>query len=97
MKTSTLLRLGIFCALFITLATAKAQYVAIPDSNFARALLNSTYQIPNSSYQVDLPQWDGTYDNGTKLSGGLYLLKLSLRSLLDGSKNEKITKVIISN
>lgn len=60
-------------------------------------MVSSTYQINGSSYQVDLPEWDTTAASGTKLSGGLYLLKLSVRSLLDGSKNEKITKVIISN
>ncbi len=60
-------------------------------------VLSSTYQITGSAYQVDLPPWDGTTGAGTKLSAGLYLSKLSVRSLLDGSKNEKITKVIISN
>jgi hypothetical protein len=58
---------------------------------------NSTYQVNNSAYQVDLPTWDASSPNGTKLGPGLYLLKLSVRSLLDGSKNDKITKVIISN
>jgi Peptidase family C25 len=60
-------------------------------------LVYNTYQINESTYIVDLPSWDATLVNGTKLAGGLYLLKLSVRSLLDGSKNEKITKVIISN
>ncbi len=60
-------------------------------------LISTTYQVTQSAYQVDLPAWDGTTADGTKLSNGLYLLKLSLRSLLDGSKNEKITKVIITN
>ena len=60
-------------------------------------VISSTYQIMGSAYQVDLPVWDGTSAEGTKLSPGLYLSKLSVRSLLDGSKNEKITKVIISN
>jgi hypothetical protein len=60
-------------------------------------ILSNTYQIPNSPYQVDLPAWDGSAPDGTKFGAGLYLLKLSVRSLLDGSKNEKITKVIIFN
>ncbi|NOT75616.1 MAG: type IX secretion system sortase PorU [Cyclobacteriaceae bacterium] len=62
-----------------------------------QTVLSSTYQITNSSYQVDLPVWEATNSSGIKLGAGLYLLKLSLRSLLDGSKNEKITKVIIAN
>ena len=60
-------------------------------------VMSATYLINDSAYQVDLPPWDATEGNGTKLGAGLYLLKLSVRSLLDGSKNEKITKVIISN
>ncbi len=60
-------------------------------------VVSSTYQVTNSAYQVDLPTWDGTTSDGVKLAQGLYLLKLSVRSLQDGSKNEKITKVIISN
>jgi len=60
-------------------------------------LISNTYEVLGSEYQVDLPPWDGTTAGGTKLSPGLYLLKLSVRSLVDGSKNEKITKVIISN
>ncbi len=62
-----------------------------------QAMLNNTYQINGSAYQVDLPLWEATTSNGTKLGAGLYLCKLSVRSLLDGSKNEKITKVIIVN
>ncbi len=58
---------------------------------------STTYLIYGSAYQVDLPGWDGTSADGTKFGAGLYLLKLSVRSVLDGSKNEKITKVIISN
>ncbi|MBY0433512.1 MAG: type IX secretion system sortase PorU [Cyclobacteriaceae bacterium] len=58
---------------------------------------SGAYQVSNGPYQVDLPEWDATNGSGTKLSPGLYLLKLSLRSLVDGSKNEKITKIIITN
>jgi hypothetical protein len=60
-------------------------------------VLTTTYQVNGSPYQVDLPPWDTMTPDGTKIAGGLYLLKLTVRSLLDGSKNEKITKVIISN
>ena len=60
-------------------------------------IVSGTYQVNSSPYKVVLPEWDATTAEGTKLSPGLYLLKLSVRSLLDGSKNEKITKVIISN
>ncbi len=62
-----------------------------------KVVLSNTYQITSSSYKVDLPPWDGTSPDGTKLAEGLYLMKLSVRSLLDGTKNERITKVILLN
>lgn len=60
-------------------------------------MVSNTYLVNGSAYQVSLPSWEATTGSGAKLTAGLYLLKLSVRSLLDGSKNEKITKVIISN
>ncbi len=62
-----------------------------------KVVLYNTYQITSSSYKVDLPSWDGTSADGTKLAEGLYLMKLSVRSLLDGTKNERIAKIILLN
>lgn len=62
-----------------------------------KVVLYNTYQIGASSYKVDLPPWDGTSADGNKLAVGLYLMKLSVRSLLDGTKNERITKIILLN
>ena len=62
-----------------------------------QSLYTATYSVPESDYQVDLPAWDGTSATRIKLSPGLYLVKLSVRSLVDGSKMSSITKVIISN
>lgn len=62
-----------------------------------KVVMYSTYQIGASTYKVDLPPWDGTSTDGNKLSEGLYLMKLTLRSLLDGTKNERIAKVILLN
>ncbi len=62
-----------------------------------KVVLYNTYQIGGSTYTVDLPAWDGTTADGNKLPGGLYLMKLSVRSLLDGTKNERIAKVILLN
>lgn len=58
---------------------------------------NMKFSIPESQYQVTLMDWDGSSPDGTKLGGGIYLLRLSVRSLVDGSKNEQITKLIILN
>lgn len=62
-----------------------------------KVVLYNTYQVMGSTYKVDLPPWDGATVDGNKLPGGLYLMKLSIRSLLDGSKNERIAKVILLN
>lgn len=55
------------------------------------------YEVPSSQYLVTLPEWDGTNTAGTKLGNGIYLLRLAVRSLVDGSKNEQIFKLIILN
>lgn len=55
------------------------------------------FEAPESRYLVTLPEWDGTNTAGTKLGNGVYLLRLAVRSLLDGSKNEQISKLIILN
>ena len=55
------------------------------------------YNIPESFFRVTLDEWDGADTAGNKLVNGIYLGKLSVRSLLDGSKNEQITKLIIFN
>jgi len=55
------------------------------------------YTVLASYTVVTLAQWDGTTVNGNKLSNGVYLGKLSVRSLLDGSKNQQFTKLIIVN
>ena len=55
------------------------------------------YHIQESQYQVSLPNWNGEGVEGRKLGDGLYLAKLFVRSLLDGSNNERIAKFIIMN
>jgi Peptidase family C25 len=55
------------------------------------------FNIPVSQYRVTLDTWDGKDTRGNKLGTGVYLAKLSVRSLLDGSKNDQFTKLIILN
>ena len=55
------------------------------------------YSIAESFSHVTLAEWAGANVDGNKLTSGIYLGKLSVRSLLDGSKNEQITKLIIVN
>jgi hypothetical protein len=55
------------------------------------------YSIPFSPYQVILGQWDGASIDGIKYSPGIYVARLSVRSLADGSQNDQSTKLIILN
>lgn len=55
------------------------------------------FEVPSSPYQVDFGKWTGENGSGVKFSAGLYVAKLSVRSLVDGSKNERSTKLIILN
>jgi hypothetical protein len=58
-----------------------------------------TYQfsIPSSSYHVDLLELTQGVNFTKNQSGGLYFARLSIRSLTNGSKNEQVTKLILSN
>jgi hypothetical protein len=58
---------------------------------------SDTFSIAASQYRVLLTEWNGTGANGNKLASGIYLARLSVRSLLDGSKNEQSTRLIILN
>jgi hypothetical protein len=60
-------------------------------------LKNYEFEIPASSYRVDLGEINDLYDFGKKLPAGLYLARLAVRSLTNGSKNERVTKLIVVN
>lgn len=62
-----------------------------------KPIIKQQFEVLSSQYRVTLSEWDGRSADGAKLSRGLYIGKLSVRSLLDGSKNEQITKLIILN
>ncbi len=71
-------------------------YVMVFDLS-GKPMSSMYYEIENSQYMVTLPEWDGTNTTGTKLGNGIYLLRVEVRSQLDGSKNERISKLIILN
>jgi len=55
------------------------------------------FDIPNSPYHVDLLEIDGLADFGKKLTSGVYLARLAVRSLTNGAKSERVTKLIVVN
>ncbi|MBX2897566.1 MAG: type IX secretion system sortase PorU [Cyclobacteriaceae bacterium] len=60
-------------------------------------ILEQHFEVLASQYRVTLTEWNGHSASGTKLGRGIYVGKLSVRSLLDGSKNEQFTKLIVLN
>lgn len=62
-----------------------------------QAIQQLNFAIPQSNYEVILPELVLSDDFNKKLNPGLYLARLIVRSLADGSKNERVTKLIISN
>lgn len=55
------------------------------------------FSIPESTYQVNLIKLTRDDDLVKNLKAGLYLARLMVRSLADSSKNERLTKLIITN
>jgi hypothetical protein len=60
-------------------------------------LLAYSFSITESSYKVELMKFDGLTDLGKKLQPGLYLARVAVRSITNGSKNERLTKLIVVN
>lgn len=58
-----------------------------------------TYEMTeiSSSYEVTFPKLDCTVEFGKKLPPGLYLARVGVRSLTNGSKYERVTKLIVVN
>lgn len=56
-----------------------------------------SFNVGNSTYKVNLFDWDGMNLSGTKMTPGVYIMKLSLRSLSDGAKKDKIARLILVN
>lgn len=55
------------------------------------------FQINESTAHLELFEWDGTNTFGQKLQGGIYLFKVSVRSMADGVKNQRYEKLILIN
>jgi hypothetical protein len=62
-----------------------------------KVLLDYAIPIAESTQRVNLVEVSVSENSGKKLPPGLYLARLIVRSLADGSKNERVTKLIIAN
>src|SRR5690606_27172695 len=52
------------------------------------------FDLPDSDYRTDLVELSGT-DFQKKAASGLYIARLIVRSLTNGSKNERVTKLFL--
>jgi hypothetical protein len=64
---------------------------------FGQPVHRFEFEAPSSPFSTQIMDWDGTNPDGSKLPSGLYILRLTVRSLLDGSKSEVFGKLILSN
>jgi hypothetical protein len=55
------------------------------------------FSVTESPYQVDLIEINGLTDFGKKLPGGVYFARIAVRSLSNGSKSERVAKLIVVN
>ncbi|HMJ70590.1 MAG TPA: type IX secretion system sortase PorU [Cyclobacteriaceae bacterium] len=55
------------------------------------------FNIPSSTYKVTLFDWNGLSPGGTKMGSGIYLVKLVIRSVSDGAKNDRIARLFLTN
>ena len=62
-----------------------------------RLLTTKELSIPDSPYEVELLKLDTREGIWKNVQGGLYLARLVVRSVTNGSKNERVTKLIIAN
>ncbi len=55
------------------------------------------FTVSTSTYRVTLFEWNGFSPRGTKMGNGIYLVKVAVRSVSDGAKNDKIARLILTN
>ena len=55
-----------------------------------------TFRVDNAPELVHIREWDGTDAQGKKLPAGLYILRLDVRSALDGAKNSLSGKLMLT-
>lgn len=66
--------------------------------NLSGQLIKSAeISIEESEYHINLIEFNAFKESGKKLPPGLYLARLIVRSSTNGSKNEKVTKLILVN
>ena len=66
-------------------------------SSMGELVHNLDFEIDDSLPDVDLFEWNATSSTGQKLLPGIYLYRLTVRSILDGAKGQQFQKLILIN
>lgn len=66
-------------------------------STAGRLIKKTSYIIEDSPTRITGLEWDSSQQNGSNILGGVYIFKVGVRSLLDGSKNFANYKFVIIN
>ena len=66
-------------------------------SQAGKLIKTAEMPITGSEYHINLIKFSAFEGSGEKLPPGLYFARLIVRSMTNGSKNEKVTKLIILN
>ena len=66
-------------------------------STQGQLIRSAEISVSESEYHINLMELNAWEDSGKKLPPGLYLARVILRSLTNGSKNENVTKLIVLN
>ena len=61
-----------------------------------REVSTVTFRIDDAPAEAVIREWDATDAQGKKLPAGLYILRLDVRSALDGAKNSLFGKLILT-
>ena len=56
---------------------------------------NMIYQVNNSAAIIDGIEWDGRNNLGEPVDDGIYVYRINIQSLVDGSKNQLLKKLVI--
>ncbi|MEM9299481.1 MAG: type IX secretion system sortase PorU [Bacteroidota bacterium] len=64
-------------------------------SSMGELVRDIDFKVNDSSPMVDLYEWDGSGVNNEKLTQGIYLYRVSVRSLQDGAKGQEFQKLIL--
>ncbi len=66
-------------------------------SPISGTVFNASFEIDNSPSEINLFDWNGESVTGDKLDAGIYIFRVTVRSIRDGAKKQDYKKLILIN